>query len=190
MGAVPASTVTIRSRSGARRKERRPANWCRSQRPIRVFPTPRCAKWTRSSARRRLRPSAPCAASSRHRCSNSALKASHSASGTGAASPCVFPACCAGGGTSRLQTPILSRRCGRCCQDRADKRPSLSRALAAQVAQGRSATSMLANPAPLNPGKISSPNPPRAAVQGPTCSGQKKTPAPGTKSWANGLATV
>ncbi len=52
----------------------------------------------------------PCAASSRRRCSNSASRALRQANATRAASPSAFPACCAGGATSRSRKPTRSRR--------------------------------------------------------------------------------
>ncbi len=89
-------------------------NWRRSPRPIRGSRTRRSARWMRSCAAPRSRPSARCGASSRPRCSSSASRASRRASATRAASPSAFPACCAGGATSRSPRPTRSTRSKRC----------------------------------------------------------------------------
>ena len=60
---------------------------------------------------------------SRPRCSSSASRASRRASATRAASRCAFPACCAGGATSRSPRPTRSQTCARCCRRYDSPRP-------------------------------------------------------------------
>ncbi len=88
----------------------RSGSWRHSPRPIRGSRTRKFARWTPSSAAPRLRLSVRCAESRRRRCSSLASRASRRASATRAASRCAFPACCAGGATSRLMRPTRSTR--------------------------------------------------------------------------------
>ena len=109
-GRRSASIPTTLSPSGARAKKPGPGSSCRSPRPIRASRMRRSARWIQSFAAPRSRPSARCAASSRRRCSSSASRASRQANATRAASPSAFPACCAGGATSRSRKLTRSRR--------------------------------------------------------------------------------